>query len=135
VVCSIFSQLIFFRVLVIKMSLADLRKELRDARKAVSSRPISKMKKHEVILELEGHKKKPAKEVESESEVEVEIPVMKSKKEIVKKVPVEKKVVEKKEEVKEKKAPAPKKVASKKEEVKVEKVSIKSAPRFRAKKD
>ena len=108
------------------MSLADLRKELREIRKTAPSVPISKMKKHEVVLELEGHKKTPAK-VEVE-EVKIEIPVAKEKK-----APAPKKVVEKKvvEEVKEKKAPAPKKekVVKVKEEVKVEKVSVKSAPR------
>jgi hypothetical protein len=105
------------------MSLADLRKELREIRKTAPSVPISKMKKHEVVLELEGHKKTPAK-----VEVVEEIPVAKEKK-----APAPKKVVEKKvvEEVKEKKAPAPKKekVVKVKEEVKVEKVSVKSAPR------
>jgi hypothetical protein len=101
------------------MSLAELRSQLREMRKSVPCVPISKMKKHEVVLELEGHKKKPAKE-EVEIESEVEVPVVK-----VKKAPAPKK------EVVEKKAPAPKKekVVKVKEEVKEEKISIKALPR------
>jgi hypothetical protein len=106
-------------------SLSDLRKELREIRKTVV-RPISKMKKHEVVMELEGRKKpmKVVEEVESESDSE---PV------VVKKAPAPKKVAPavKAEKVK---APAPAPKKEKAPAVKVEKVKapvekIKSAPR------
>lgn len=97
-------------------SLSDLRKELREIRKTVV-RPISKMKKHEVVMELEGRKKpmKVVEEVESESDSE---PVVVKKASAPKKVAPAVKVVEKKAP-----APAPKKI----EKAPVEK--IKSAPR------
>lgn len=115
-------------------SLTELRSQLRELRKSSVAKPISKMRKTDIVLELEGHKKKPAKEVESESEQEAVIPVV--KKVAVKKVAVEKPVkapakkpVEKKEkEVAEK--PKKEKVVKVKEEPKAEpKISIKSAPR------
>ena len=121
------------------MSLPDLRKELREIRKT-AVRPISKMKKHEVVLELEGHKK-PAKkvEVESDSESDYETPV------VVKKAPapkLEKPKVEKpkmeKPKVEKPKMEKPKMEKPKMEKPKVEKPkaekveakpSIKGAPR------
>lgn len=52
------------------MSLADLRKELREIRKS-EVRPVSRMKKHEVVMELEKRKGgKKVEKVESESEAE-----------------------------------------------------------------
>jgi hypothetical protein len=107
-------------------SLSDLRKELREIRKTVV-RPISKMKKHEVVMELEGRKKpmKVVEEVESESDSE---PVVVKKASAPKKVAPAVKVVEKKApavKVVEKKAPAP--APKKIEKAPVEK--IKSAPR------
>lgn len=120
------------------MSLSELRGQLRELRKSASVRPISKMKKHEVILELESHKPK-AKPVVEDVESDYEEPVEPVKKVAVKKVAVEKPVKapapkKVKEEVAEKpkKAPAPKKEKVVKEEAKPAKVSIKSAPRKKA---
>jgi hypothetical protein len=72
------------------MSLADLRKELKELRKA-EVRPVSRMKKHEVAMELES--RRGGKVVESSSEDEPV--VVKKVKKILEKAKVPEDVVEK----------------------------------------
>jgi len=68
------------------MSLADLRKELKELRKA-EVRPVSRMKKHEVAMELESRRGGvKSKVVESSSEDEAPAPVVVKKVEKVKKI-------------------------------------------------
>lgn len=77
--------------------LSELRKELRDARKGMI-KPVSRMLKHEVIMELEKHRSSKPKQEESKAEEKVEKVVEKvAPKKVVKKA-VEKvaEVVEKK---------------------------------------
>ena len=57
-------------------SLSDLRNELREHRKS-SLKPVSKMLKHEVHLELEKHRSSKPKPVEVEEEEEPEVVVKK----------------------------------------------------------
>ena len=73
------------------MSLSDLRKELRELRKT-EARPVSRMKKHEVVLELE--KRKGGKKEEPKAEAAVVKAVKKAEK-IVEKAEAPKKVVRK----------------------------------------
>jgi hypothetical protein len=72
------------------MSLADLRKELKELRKT-EVRPVSRMKKHEVAMELES--RRGGKVVESSSEDEPV--VVKKVKKILEKAKVPEEVVEK----------------------------------------
>lgn len=78
------------------MSLADLRKELKELRKA-EVRPVSRMKKHEVAMELESRRGGvKSKVVESSSEDEAPAPVVVKKvKKILEKAKVPEDVVEK----------------------------------------
>lgn len=75
------------------MSLAELRKELREARKT-ETKPVSRMKKHEVALELERRKGGSKKAVEPESSSDEEAVVEKVEK-VLKKAKVPEAVVEK----------------------------------------
>ena len=78
------------------MSLAELRKELREARKT-EAKPVSRMKKHEVALELERRKGavKPRSEKEAESSSDEE--VVEKVKKVLKKAKVPEAVVKKAE--------------------------------------
>lgn len=95
------------------MSLADLRKELRDVRKS-EVKPVSRMKKHEVVLELEKRKGGSKKEEPKAEPKEAPAPAVKkaAKKvaEVMEKAEAPAKVAKKAvAKVEEKKAEAPKK--------------------------
>ena len=108
------------------MSLAELRSQLREFRKTTSS-PISKMKKADVVLELEKYKK-PVPESVIEKPVKEKVVKEKVEKPVKEKVekPVKEKVVKEKVEKPVKEKVVKDKPVEEKAEVKV---SIKSAPR------
>ena len=110
------------------MSLSELRGQLRELRKSSASIPISKMRKTDIVLELEKYK--PAKKVEQLETVQEEIvhekPVKVVKKAV--KEPV------KKAEPKTEKPVKIKKQVEKSESTPEQKVSIKSVPRKKVQK-
>ena len=112
------------------MSLADLRKELKQMRKDMTPVPVSRMKKTDVARELERLKGLHTKEVKEVKEVlaKEEVP-----KKVVKKVEsVQKKEHAKQEEVVKTTKPKPKAVAEESKPKKVEKGSQEAKDRMAA---